>query len=139
MRSATLRAIPVETGGVLVGHQLGRNSAIATHLIDAGSRCIATPSSFEPDYGHQQSEFDRLYLVDKELTYLGDWHSHPGGASRPSRTDREMLEGISRSSSKAEAGPYMLIVGGRNMEDLNAFALSGRGAVQRAKLRLIGG
>jgi hypothetical protein len=53
-------------------------------------------------------------ITAKELTYVGEWHSHPTGASvRPSKLDRKLLKWLSDQSTRSGLPATMLIVGGR--------------------------
>ena len=48
----------------------------------------AVPHHLIPDHEYQEQEIARVYATSGRCTtYVGDWHSHPGGALYLSRTD----------------------------------------------------
>lgn len=91
----------VETDGVL--------DFVLTAIVPAGPRAERARSRFLPDGRWQQQRLERIYeRSGRRETYLGDWHSHPGGAVRPSRLDRKTYVRVARDR-KART-PYPLIV-----------------------------
>lgn len=110
-------ALPSETGGILVGHYTHRNisgarDAVVTDVIGPGPRSTSTTVSFEPDSRWQAEELARIYeLRDRRVVYLGDWHTHPGGTSTPSATDRRTLVSIARHAPARCPQPIMAILG----------------------------
>ena len=44
------------------------------------------------------------------MTFLGDWHTHPGGPILPSRRDREAVETLARTEEYGTPCPLMTIV-----------------------------
>jgi len=107
-------------------------------LIGAGPSARATKTSFEPDYRYQQREFDRAFAEDSRVAYLGDWHSHPGGASWPSQKDKRTLTTITATSAEEAPGPWVIIIGGRGFLDLRAFTSRSPASAQQDRLRIIG-
>lgn len=120
---------PLEVGGVLLGTDCS-GYRVVTDLIGPGPMSRATPTSFEPDYAFQQEEVDRLYEANAgDLTYIGDWHSHPGGRCRPSSIDRDAMVTIRTSPDARCPDPIMMIIGGRRNETMKAFVLDIRGQI----------
>jgi len=113
---------PLETGGVLMGYVQG-SEAVITNWIAAGPQARHSRSYFEPDYEFQEDEISRIYRASGRVTtYLGDWHSHPGGTLALSRTDRRTLRRISNHSKARAKQPLMMIVAGREMSDFGIWS-----------------
>lgn len=129
-------AHPSETGGVLLGRGLRDGTKIVIAVIDAGQNSTATRNAFEPDYEWQQSALNDAFKKNPELEYLGDWHSHPGGRVVPSSTDVRLLTTIRDESSALCPDPVMIICGGRQSWESQAFAFSARDRVRRVPLKV---
>ena len=103
---------PFETGGVLMGYQDGRSTLVGA-WIDAGPRAMHTKNSFIPDHEYQERGIARVYEESGCLfTYLGDWHTHPGGRLHLSRIDRSTLRRIANHPPARVKRPVMLILAG---------------------------
>lgn len=76
---------PEETGGILLGHDLGHQILI-TAAGDPGPGAIHTPTRFRRDLAHAGKLADAAYEHDRSV-WVGDWHTHPRGPTRPSRYD----------------------------------------------------
>lgn len=101
---------PYETGGIILGRETDRACTVSK-MIGPGPHAEHRRASFDPDHGWQVAEVARLWRDHKgKISYLGDWHSHPGGAPRPSRLDREVLRLIADAADARCAAPVMLIV-----------------------------
>jgi integrative and conjugative element protein (TIGR02256 family) len=74
---------PEETGGILLGHDLGHQILI-TAAGDPGPGAIHTPTRFRRDLVHAGKLADAAYEHDRSV-WVGDWHTHPRGPTRPSR------------------------------------------------------
>lgn len=103
----------LETGGAFMGYWAGEQ-AVITAVIEAGPLAIHSRCSFEPDYGWQQKRIAEHYAVSgRRETYLGDWHTHPGGISGTlSGQDRRALRGIASSKAARASRPISMIVFG---------------------------
>lgn len=108
--------LPAETGGILIGavdHQYR-----IVYVVDA---LPAPPDSSEELTGfvrgsHRLTEaLEQIEeITAKQLTYVGEWHSHPTGSSvRPSKLDRNLLKWLTDKMTPASLPAVMLIVGGR--------------------------
>jgi integrative and conjugative element protein (TIGR02256 family) len=87
--------VPRETGGILMGRWQSPAVVHVTDAIGPGPRARHTRTSFRPDYDFQEAEIARIYRdTARTSTYLGDWHSHPGGVAAMSERDRATLERI---------------------------------------------
>ena len=108
------RTYPKETGGVLMGwHRRQRREIVVVHAIGPGERGIHQSHRFEPDNSHHVAAVGDVYqLSGRKVTYLGDWHSHPGGSPTLSRTDRRTLGAIAEHEPSRCPHPVMLVLGG---------------------------
>lgn len=82
----------VETGGILVGHELERNIEIV-QASDAGPNADSSSSHFLRDTAHCRDFLARCYN-DTGADYLGEWHSHVVALRRLSPGDLNTLIGI---------------------------------------------
>jgi integrative and conjugative element protein (TIGR02256 family) len=105
---------PLETGGILLGYcSEGGDTAVITTCIGPGPQASRSRASFVPDHDFHLAEVARHYdETGRREVYLGDWHSHPGGAAYLSRTDRRTAQRIARDGGARLATPLMLVVAG---------------------------
>lgn len=102
---------PLETGGVLLGVSDGLNVWI-DEVIGPGPAAIHRKTSFTPDATYQYQQIAAIYEASgRRVSYLGDWHTHPGSAPYLSWRDRRTLRGISRTASARQPNPVMLVFG----------------------------
>lgn len=111
------RMQPLETGGILLGYRAeeGREFVV-THIVGPGPKAIHKRARFVPDHHYQFAEITRLYAEQPRweshaLTYLGDWHTHPGNFSYLSGQDKATLRLIAVTKSARAPEPVMLILG----------------------------
>lgn len=100
-----------------------------TDRVGPGPDALHCGSVFEPDQAWQEAEIARVYRQSgRRSTYLGDYHTHPGGRPRPSRRDREVARLIASSPEARIARPIMMIVGltAAGMVRARAFEWTGR-------------
>jgi integrative and conjugative element protein (TIGR02256 family) len=76
-----------ETGGILLGHDLGETITV-TRAGDPGPHADRRPNGFLRDLAHSRRLADEAYDEDESL-WVGEWHTHPAGPGVPSRTDEE--------------------------------------------------
>jgi integrative and conjugative element protein (TIGR02256 family) len=102
---------PLETGGVLLGVSDGVNVWIDA-VIGPGPAATHRKRSFSPDASYQQQQIAAIYQESGRcVSYLGDWHTHPGSAPYLSWRDRRTLREISRTASARQPNPVMLVFG----------------------------
>lgn len=109
------RHVPDETGGVLLGYA-ARTDAMriqVTDQIGPGPNAVHRRNFYCPDSEWQAQEIAAVYVDSGRIsTYLGDWHSHPGGSRRPSRLDRATARRIALCEQARAPHPVMLILHG---------------------------
>jgi integrative and conjugative element protein (TIGR02256 family) len=112
-READVRA-PRETGGILLGYVAPGTEpedVVVEAVLGPGPNAAHYAHRFEPDSAWQQQQLAQAYAESGRLTtYLGDWHTHPGGVAVPSRRDRRTARAIARSKSARMSRPIMLIL-----------------------------
>lgn len=109
------RAWSDETGGILMGYVDAAGTPVVTDVIGPGPAATHAPTGFVPDSPWQQRQVDVVYeRSGRRYTYLGDWHTHPGGVPFPSWRDLRTLRRIATFGPARVAAPVMLIVGGHD-------------------------
>lgn len=121
------RTWPIETGGVLLGSARGAGAQVG-RLVGPGPAARHERRSFTPDEDWQAAEVAAAWAADPTVRYLGDWHTHPGGAARLSADDIAAMRMIAASADAYNPEPFMLVV-----------ALAGDGTVRVGGGRLRGG
>lgn len=112
MRVEADHKAPNETGGILFGYWIDRfGEVVVSAVIGPGPDAEHEPSHFRPDSEYQEDELARLYEEYGRLhTYLGDWHTHPGGGAYLSRKDRRTLGRIARYEPARSPFPIMAVM-----------------------------
>ncbi|MEZ0108758.1 integrative and conjugative element protein (TIGR02256 family) [Catenulispora sp. EB89] len=87
-RCAASSADGRETGGILLGHHRAHPQPVldVVHAPGPGPQAVRRADFFRRDVRYAQAMADLAYRTDASI-WIGDWHSHPGGPSRPSATD----------------------------------------------------
>lgn len=76
-----------ETGGVLLGYEESNLGAtLVMEAGDPGPKAERRRDFFQRDLAHAQRLADEA-LARSGARWIGEWHTHPGGALAPSRTD----------------------------------------------------
>ncbi|MCC6680490.1 MAG: Mov34/MPN/PAD-1 family protein [Phycisphaeraceae bacterium] len=103
---------PNETGGVLMGYFVQpNNTPVILWSGRPGPKAVHLPSYYGPDY-----VFDELQIADvyqksgRQLTYIGDWHTHPATVPHLSRRDKRTLRRIATYRAARVTAPIMLIL-----------------------------
>ena len=110
------RAMPNETGGLLVGfYNETRDCAVVTNVSGAPQDSRAGRTWFYRGFANLQKWLDHLWK--RKRYYVGEWHFHPGGTPAPSNTDIQQMESTALSSYYQCPEPIMLIVGGSPPSD----------------------
>lgn len=129
------RWAPGETGGMLAGYRTGKDpdaDLVITDVIPAGPGAHRERIRFAADGQWQQRRLARLYEASGRITtFLGDWHTHPRGGTRPSKADRKTFRAVARDKGARTAYPLMLIVGLWNgKRQVGAYLVDAKGRYQ---------
>lgn len=132
---------PNETGGLLLGYWAQEGEAVVTGVVGPGSGASHWLYGFAPDAGYQERELAEAYRASAgQVTYLGDWHTHPGSIAEPSRKDRGTIRRIAAEPEARCPHPLMIILGQRERWQFAAWqghiGFLGRLRVQAASLTL---
>lgn len=106
--------LPSETGGILLGVVDHARKRIEVSMgLEAPPDSSGSPSSFERGLqGTIDSIAEACARTMHQLTYIGEWHSHPRGAwTTPSLTDAAQLVLLREELMAEQRPPVMVIVG----------------------------
>ena len=106
-----LPARPYEVGGWLLGFWAEDDSAVfITHATPPGAR--GTPFGVHISGRGHRRLFDAAWDVsDGAITFLGDWHTHPGCPPLPSDQDQKAMTKLATRKKYGTALPLMAILG----------------------------
>ena len=107
-------SLPNETGGVLLGiMDHSRRRIEITCGLPAPTDSVATQSTFERGVANLRADIDQAASATMhQIAYVGEWHSHPDGASTsPSAIDCEQLAYLRQEFHGQQRPTVMLIVG----------------------------
>jgi len=126
MRTEARRHTDAETGGMLLGYWRD-GDAVVVEIIGPGPAATRSRSAFHPDARWQQAQLDSAYRSSgRRHTYLGDWHVHPGGTTRPSRTDRRTLAAIASHGPARAPRPLFAIIAPDDAGPIDIWCHAGR-------------
>lgn len=111
--------LPNETGGVVLGYFDQKNKIL--YLVDA--QPPPPDSQSDPNWfvrgskGLNEARMEWSLRTGGVVDYVGDWHSHPQGASsKPSSLDRSLFEYLSQEMATMGLLAIMIIVGEFDIE-----------------------
>lgn len=109
-RLLRLPARPWEVGGWLLGFWTGDKRAVfVTHATPPGRR--GTPFGVKISGSGHRERFDQAWEQSGgHVTFLGDWHTHPGCAATPSRRDRHAITQLAGDPEFGTPRPLSAIV-----------------------------
>lgn len=97
-----------ETGGILIGYKDKSGNHVITHATGPGPKAHHGITYFEADHKYCQGVLNKIFDLTKgELTFLGDWHTHPWGALELSSRDHKTL--IELASDNKARTPHPII------------------------------
>lgn len=140
MREEAERRAPLETGGVLLGYwSADEQSTLISDASGPGPRATHRRFDFAPDAKFQEAYVAQAYEDSGRVsTYLGDWHSHPGGGDELSPTDVATLWRIARYARARARRPMMAILSGtRGRWSLAVWVLRSRGCFLRPRAEIM--
>jgi integrative and conjugative element protein (TIGR02256 family) len=130
-RLLRLPARPWEIGGWLLGYWAqSQKEVVVTHATPPAMRGTAFGVTISGK-GHMQRFDEAWERSGGRVTFLGDWHTHPGGPTRPSRQDRRALDQLAEDEDYGTPTPLAGIVQVprwrcSNLERSSAFYLRNR-------------
>ncbi len=87
IRRESQRSGKVETGGTLIGVDDGR-MILVTHATAPGEGARHQSACFQADVPYQQEQLNQTNTQFGCVGYVGEWHKHPSGMTRPSAGDQ---------------------------------------------------
>lgn len=101
---------PCEVGGWLLGYWTADASDVfVTHATPPGPRGLPWGVRIS-GIGHRE-RFDAAWAASGgEITFLGDWHTHPGGRAEPSVRDEEAMAKLAAEAAYGTPQPLIAIV-----------------------------
>ncbi|HAC16475.1 MAG TPA: hypothetical protein DCE78_11105 [Bacteroidetes bacterium] len=114
MNSFRYSKLPNETGGILIGsYDLSRKVIYVCDTLFAPADSKENRSTFERGAEGLLTEYNKyLKVVDNQLCYLGEWHSHPQGFStEPSTDDFNLYDYLYKRMSRQGSPVLMGILG----------------------------
>jgi integrative and conjugative element protein (TIGR02256 family) len=112
--SETIKWMPKETGGILIGYKGINGQTVITKIVGPGTNAIHRLDSFIPDYNYHEKEIERIYYEsNRQESYIGDWHTHPNSPAYLSEKDKITLKRIAKHKEARLEKPVMMILGTR--------------------------
>ncbi|KJG19413.1 hypothetical protein UB37_18480 [Photobacterium iliopiscarium] len=114
IRKLRSQNLPNETGGILIGyHDMTQKSVYIVDALLAPDDSIGTPTSFQRGTNGVIATLEEVATrTANNVGYIGEWHSHPKGASaHMSKLDINQLEDLAISLSEDGLPAYQMIVG----------------------------
>jgi proteasome lid subunit RPN8/RPN11 len=96
---------PDETGGVLIGVQIGSRPWVTEAVLVPSEK--SSPVYYELPAGARQLASDQARISDPRLGYIGDWHSHTFDIG-PSQIDRATMAGLAARNTDCRR-PVLMI------------------------------
>lgn len=123
--------LPNETGGVLIGaFDMQRRITYVVDLLPAPPDSLEQPTGFIRGSHGLTEAVERIEkITGGQLTYIGEWHSHPSGHGvKPSNNyDRKLFEWLRGKMATDGLPPLMLIVGDRTRYGWYLETMPGKG------------
>lgn len=116
IHTARQKSLPNETGGVIIG-----SFDMLRKIVYIVDTILSPPDSNEKPYSFERGREglkEQLNKIEKttlnNLTYIGEWHSHPQGSNAtPSTDDMGVFSWLLKIMSIVGLPPLMLIAGDR--------------------------
>lgn len=106
--------LPNETGGVLVGsYDMQRKIVYVADYLPSPPDSEEWPTHYIRGCQGLREQVEKIHeITEKQLEYIGEWHSHPPNCGvEPSQDDRKVFAWISKYMTADGLPPLMLIVG----------------------------
>jgi len=108
--------LPNETGGVLIGcHDIQRKIIYIVDTIPSPKDSLEWPTIYIRGCHGLLKQFEEIKnITGNNLYYIGEWHSHPKGAScKPSSDDKKAFEWLANIMSEEGYPALMMIISER--------------------------
>jgi integrative and conjugative element protein (TIGR02256 family) len=100
-----------ETGGPLFGYVGDNRDVVVSEAYGPGPAAHHERLRLIPDHAETQRLIEEIHdRSEGRLSYLGDWHTHPGGSASPSGTDLKSLRDLAADAGMDLGEPVIVIV-----------------------------
>lgn len=107
--SIALKHFPNEFGGFLVGKYSDNFESVEITDVILPKKYKSSPTQFQRSIDGLEGVFEKIFHERQEY-YIGEWHTHPNGASHYSITDlNAMIETVSCETVQIK-NPILLIL-----------------------------
>ena len=116
MRTDRESALPNETGGVLIGaYDIARKCVYVVYQVKAPEDSISSPTSFIRGCANLPECLKYIHETTLDnLTYIGEWHSHPSANTQRSTDDVKLPKAIINYNRENCLPGCMMILGSNN-------------------------
>ena len=116
MRTDREKALPNETGGVLIGaYDIARKRIYVVCQVRAPEDSISSPTSFIRGCANLPERLKYIHETTLDnLTYIGEWHSHPSANTQRSTDDVKLHKAITGYNRENCLPGCMMILGTDN-------------------------
>ena len=116
MRTDRESALPNETGGVLIGaYDIARKCVYVVYQVKAPEDSISSPTSFIRGCANLPECLKYIHETTLDnLTYIGEWHSHPSANTQRSTDDVKLHKAIINYNRENCLPGCMMILGSNN-------------------------
>lgn len=117
MRTDREKALPNETGGVLIGaYDIARKRIYVVYQVRAPEDSISSPTSFIRGCANLPERLKYIHETTLDnLTYIGEWHSHPSVNTQRSTDDVKLHKAIVGYNRENCLPGCMMILGTDNL------------------------
>lgn len=99
-----------ETGGIIIGYRTKGLDIVITHVTGPGPKAIHSIFNFDIDHEYAQHALDYIYTeTGGELSFLGDWHTHPLMSTSLSGRDKMTIKDIASNENFICEKPLALV------------------------------
>lgn len=105
---------PNEFGGLLIGFYNNGNKNLVISDILLPNIFISSPVFFERETEDLQDNLKNFFNSTPPKFYVGEWHSHPNGATWPSKRDIKAMQQIQNDEKVAIEKPILGILSYNN-------------------------
>ena len=125
MKTYSMKFLPNETGGTLIGYLHNKNkAAIITDILTVKKGGKSSKTSFYRPPDLVDKQLNKICTKTKgKIYYLGEWHSHPFSAPEPSRLDLTSVKELGDSKKVSMDTPILMIIGNnyKSENDINCY------------------
>lgn len=125
IKNYAVKHFPKEFGGLLLGNYTSNNKGamVVDIVVPPKNRFRNTKISFSADYYALNAELWKIELnPNKNIKYIGEWHTHPNGGKQYSNIDYRSIKDVAKAETVPITNPLLLIASlGEEYFDLNFY------------------